>query len=697
MQDIKTNPMLADRIKLPLSFVKNNGQEDQRVYFTTDFYDRRFFYSSDRITVVELETVDKPVPQSIYLSDPSEKSDKSLNGVALELSFINPNSNLIPVGVAQLEGFHHYLRGNESSKWLSCVPHYKELLYRSVWEGVDLEVTAIKDGMKMNWLMNKSDRVSSIRLHWAGAENLELDTAGNLLVHHALGTLTDLAPIAYQEIDGIRIPVNCAYRLYDKFEYGFELTGDYSTEVPLVIDPIFQYATYLGGSLIQIGESIAADDQGHAYVTGRTLSNNFPVTPGAFQTTSTGSSVFVTKFASDGETLIYSTYLGGNLTDHAYSISLDSQYCAYVTGSTDSTNFPVTPGAFQTTPGPIFITKIAPDGGSLVYSSFLGNGSGDAGFGIAVDAQGSAYITGRTGSTVLPSTPGAFQTTLPSTTSSSGFITKFSPDGSSLIYSTYLGGSNTDVSNGIAIDTQGHAYVTGTASSTDFPVTPGAFQTSFINNAVFVTKLSSDGGSLVYSTFLAGNGNDESRKIAVDTLNCASVIGFTSSTDFPVTPNAFQVTPGPSFVSKLSPTADSLIGSTYFDGDKIDISQDIKTDLQGHIYITGTTGSPSFPTTPNVLPSALNGFTDSFVSIFSADLTHLIVSYYLGGSSNEGGISIAVGSDGAVYTTGQTVSSNFPVTPGAFQTALNGINNIYVTKTAFAFYNQVSLNLVKLL
>nr|WP_024838144.1 SBBP repeat-containing protein [Clostridium sp. 12(A)] len=271
MQDIKTNPMLADRIKLPLSFVKNNGQEDQRVYFTTDFYDRRFFYSSDRITVVELETVDKPVPQSIYLSDPSEKSDKSLNGVALELSFINPNSNLIPVGVAQLEGFHHYLRGNESSKWLSCVPHYKELLYRSVWEGVDLEVTAIKDGMKMNWLMNKSDRVSSIRLHWAGAENLELDTAGNLLVHHALGTLTDLAPIAYQEIDGIRIPVNCAYRLYDKFEYGFELTGDYSTEVPLVIDPIFQYATYLGGSLIQIGESIAADDQGHAYVTGRTL------------------------------------------------------------------------------------------------------------------------------------------------------------------------------------------------------------------------------------------------------------------------------------------------------------------------------------------------------------------------------------------------------------------------------------------
>lgn len=151
------------------------------------------------------------------------------------------------------------------------------------------------------------------------------------------------------------------------------------------------------------------------------------------------------------------------------------------------------------------------------------------------------------------------------------------------------------------------------------------------------------------------------------------------------------------FVSKLSPTADSLIGSTYFDGDKIDISQDIKTDLQGHIYITGTTGSPSFPTTPNVLPSALNGFTDSFVSIFSADLTHLIVSYYLGGSSNEGGISIAVGSDGAVYTTGQTVSSNFPVTPGAFQTALNGINNIYVTKTAFAFYNQVSLNLVKLL
>ena len=336
-----------------------------------------------------MKTIEEPVPESNYFSGLIEELNEPRNGVALELSFINPNNNLIPVGVAQQEGYHHYFRGNEAAKWLSCVPHYKELLYHSVWDGVDLEVTANKDGMKMNWLLDMSARISSIRLHWAGAESLELDTDGNLLVHHALGTLTDLAPIAYQEINGIRIPVNYSYRLYDNFEYGFELTGDYSTGSPLVIDPILQYATYLGGSLIQIGESIAAVDQGHGYVTGRTLSINFPLTPGAFQTT------------------------------------------------------------------------------------------------------------------------------LPSTTSSSGFITKFSPDGSSLIYSTYLGGSNTDVSNGIAIDTQRHAYVTGISSSTDFPVTPGAFQTSFINNAVFVTKLSIDGGSLVYSTFLAGNGNDENRKIAL--------------------------------------------------------------------------------------------------------------------------------------------------------------------------------------
>ena len=679
-----------NKCKLPLSFVKNNGQEDQRAHFTTNYKGRRFFFSSDRITSVELEPIEEEVPEP----------DQPRNGVALELSFTNANTNLFPEGISQQEGYHHFFKGNDSLKWQNGVPHYKELKYKAVWEGVDLEISASDDGLKMNWLLDSPEHVSSIRLHWEGVESLEIDVTGNLLIHHALGTLTDLAPIAYQEIDGIVIPVNCAYQLYNDFDIGFELVGDYSSDAPLVIDPILLYSTYLGGADIQYGQSIAVDDQGHAYVVGYVNSTGFPVTPGAFQTTFSGNvDAYVTKFSPNGESLVYSTYLGGSGVDRGYSISLDDEYCAYVTGETRSINFPITPGAFQTTRGYMFVTKIAADGGSLIYSSFLGNSNTDIGYDIVVDPQGSAYVTGRTNSTVLPSTPGAFQTTLPNA-NSSGFITKVSPNGASLIYSTYLGGSLYDGCQGIALDTQGHAYVTGTTQSTNFPITPGAYQTTFIDNAIIITKLAIDGSSLIYSTFLAGSGNDVGLNIDVDILGHAFVTGYTSSSDFPVTPNAFQATKGTAvttgYVSKLSPSGDSLIASTYLGGSLSSSCNDIKTDIQGHAYVTGQTQSADFPTTPDVFPSSLRGNSNAIISVFTADLTNLIVSYYLGGSNYDGGSAIDIGLDGAIYTTGTTNSMNFPATPGAYQTTLIGSEDAYVNKAAFAFYNQISLNVIKL-
>ena len=690
MQNHLKDSVHLNKCKLPLSFVKNNGQEDQRAHFTTNYKGRRFFFSSDRITSVELEPIEEEIPEP----------DQLRNGVALELSFTNANTNLLPEGVSQQEGYHHFFKGNDSLMWQNGVPHFKELKYNSVWQGVDLEISAGDDGLKMNWLLDSPEHVSSIRLHWEGAESLEIDESGNLLIHHALGTLTDLAPIAYQEIDGVVIPVNCTYKRYNNFDIGFVLAGAYYSEAPLVIDPILQYSTYLGGADIQYSQSIAVDDQGHAYVVGYVNSTGFPVTPGAFQTTFSGNEdAYVTKFSSNGESLVFSTYLGGSAIDRGFGISLDDEYCAYVTGETRSINFPITPGAFQTTRGYMFVTKIAADGGSLIYSSFLGNSNTDIGYNIAVDPQGSAYVIGRTTSTVLPTTPGAFQTTLPNTTGS-GFITKVSPDGASLIYSTYLGGSISESCLGIALDTQGHAYVTGTTESANFPVTPGAFQTTFNGQEAFITKLAIDGSSLVYSTFLGGSDIDYGYSIALDTLGHAYVTGVTNSFDFPVTPGAFQTTKGSAggqpYVSKLSPSGDSLIASTYFGGSTASGVRDIYTDLQGHAYITGFTSATDFPITPNVIPSALIGPENAFISILSADLTNLIVSYYLGGSNGDDGRGIVVGPEGAVYTTGITGSTDFPVTPGAYQTTLIGSLDAYVNKAAFAFYNQIFLNVIKL-
>ena len=694
MQSVVTDPMSKYQTKLPLSFVKNSGQEDSRAHFTTNYKGRRFFFSSDRITSVELEPIDETVLEIDDFKELKVAPENPRNGVALELSFINANTGLTPEGVSQQSGYHHYLKGTDSSKWRNGVPHYKELRYPAVWEGVDLELSASLNGMKMNWVLNEPSRVSFIRLHWAGVDGLELDATGNLLIHHALGTLTDLSPIAYQEIDGERKPVDCIYRLYGSFDLGFELTGNYLENTPLIIDPILTYATYLGGSLTEDARGIAVDTEGCAYATGYTTSVDFPVTPGAFQTTAAGGNdVFVTKFASNGGSLIYSTYLGGSGNDIASSISLDTQECAYVTGGTRSTDFPITPGAFQTTVGNIFVTKLAPDGGSLIYSTYLGGTASGNSYGIEVDSQGHAYVAGYTSDTNFPITPGAFQTTNLGV-NSSGFITKFSTDGGSLIYSTFLGGTGQDIIYDITVDTQGFAHVTGATTSTDFPVTPGTFQTTSTGTSAFITKLALDGSALIYSTFLSGNTNSSGRSISVDPLGNAYITGRVNGSGFPVTPGAFQPTFGggspDTFVSKLSPGGESLIASTYLGGTVADVNYSGAVDMQGHIYVSGYTTSPNFPITPEVIPSILGGGANIYISIFSADLTRLLVSYCLGSGR---AYHMAIGQEGAVYVSGLTSSIEFPATPGAYQTSLNGTSDAFVIKTGFAFYRQASVEI----
>ncbi len=692
MQNIVTNPFNYET-KLPLTFIKNNGQENSRALFTTNHKGRRLFFSSDRITLVELEPLEESRKEPNDLTVIPTESETPRNGVAVELSFVNANSNFTPEGVLPQPGYHHFYKGNDSSKWNKGVPHYKELRYPAVWEGVVLEISGSQDGMKMNWVLDRVDRASSIRLHWAGADSLELDTSGNLLVHHALGTLTDLAPIAYQEIEGERKPVDCVYRIYGSFELGFELTGSYVENTPLIIDPILSYATYLGGSLTEFGRGIAVDTQGCAYVTGITTSVDFPVTPGAFQTTYGGDTdAFVTKFASNGTSLIYSTYVGGSGIEADNFISLDTEGCAYITGRTTSADFPITPGAFQATSGSIYVTKLAPDGGSLIYSTFLGFSGAGAGNGIAVDSQGHAYVAGYTSDINFPVTPGAFQTT--KLGPQSGFITKFSSDGGSLVYSTYLEGSGQDIINDIAVDAQDYAYVTGVTTSTDFPVTPGAFQTTTTVNSAFITKLALDGSGLIYSTYLSGSSVTNGQSISVDSYGNASVTGFVSGPSFPVTPEAFQtISPGGfinTFISKLSPGGDSLIASTFLGGNSSDVNRGGTIDAQGRIFATGNTTSPNFPLTPEVIPSIFEGGANIYISIFSADLTKLLVSYCLGTGI---GYSIATGPEGAVYVTGQTLSTGFPATPGAFQTTLNGTSDAFVTKTGFAFYRQASVDI----
>jgi hypothetical protein len=331
----------------------------------------------------------------------------------------------------------------------------------------------------------------------------------------------------------------------------------YDRSKDLVIDPLI-YSTYIGGSDWDEGYGIAVDGSGNAYVTGFTESTNYDITTGAFQTTiGGGRDLFVTKLNANGTGLMYSTYLGGSGSDEGYSIAVDGSGNAYVTGYTQSTNYDITTGAFQTTNGgsvDVFVTKLNATGTGLIYSTYLGGSDLDIGYGIAVDGSGNAYVTGYTQSTNYDITTGAFQTT--NGGSVDVFVTKLNATGTGLIYSTYLGGSDYDFGLGIAVDGSGSAYVTGYTSSTNYHITTGAFQTTNGGDRdVFVTKLNATGTGLMYSTYLGGSGSDEGYSIAVDGSGSAYVTGHTTSTNYDITIGAFQTTYGGGsadvFVTKL--------------------------------------------------------------------------------------------------------------------------------------------------
>jgi len=377
------------------------------------------------------------------------------------------------------------------------------------------------------------------------------------------------------------------------------------------------YSTFLGGSSIDYGLAIAVDESGAAYVTGGTGSDDFPTTAGAFGTTLSGMrDTFVTKLNGVGNGLVYSTLLGGSDTDNGYGIAVDGSGAAYVTGGTYSSNFPTTVAALDRThngASDVFVTKVNPAGSALVYSTFLGGSSGDFDNRIALDGSGAAYVTGRTGSANFPTTVGAFDT-IYNGGSSDTFVTKLNAAGIGLVYSTFLGGNDTECFNGcdIVVDESGAAYVTGETSSANYPTIAGAFDTTYGGRGdVFVTKLNAAGNVLIYSTFVGGPQWDSGRSIALDRSGGAYITGLTESSNFPTTPDAFDTTRNGGicgsypytfpcrdiFVTKLNAAGSGLVYSTYLGGSDDDYGYGIVTDRGGAAYITGRTYSSDFPTT----------------------------------------------------------------------------------------------------
>ncbi len=578
---VKAEIMNAFR-DLPTAFIPNAGQAGSRVCYYSNSPGCKIFFTSEEAAMVFIP--DRPPKQTVFRGgeDFPDQEDPVLNGVALFLSFIGSN-HIIPEGRMENSGKVSYFTGSYSDKWYTGLPIFEEIVYHDLWPNVDLIFKGNNRQIKYEFIVHPHSDLHSIKLTYRGADSLSLDEQGNLQIQTPFGVLIDERPASFQIIDGRRVPVASIFLLErqenGEIQYGFSISDGYDPCYPLVIDPGLVYSTYLGGSGDDGAAGIVIDAGGNAYVTGTTDSEDFPTTPGAFQTTLQGSlDAFVTKLNPTGTALVYSTYLGGSSFDLGNSLTVDVSGNVYVAGQTGSADFPTSIGAFQTTlkgTDDAFVTKLNPTGTALVYSTYLGGSGSDGGYGADIDASGNAYVIGTTDSTDFPATPGAFQTTLQGGTDA--FVTKLNPTGTALVYSTYLGGGITDGGNGIVIDVFGNAYVTGTTNSTNYPTTPGAFQSTLQGGFdVFVTELSAAGTALVYSTYLGGSGDDNSTGIAANNASSIYVTGDTASVDFPTTPGVFQTTLNGSanaFVSLLSATPQISVTPPSFDFGSVTVGQ----------------------------------------------------------------------------------------------------------------------------
>ena len=531
----------------------------------------------------------------------------------------------------------NYVLGNDAREWRTGLHTYGQVVYRNLWPGVDMVFSGAAGRLKYEFVLRPGAKVADIRLAYRGAAAPSLDRAGNLLVPTPLGVLRDERPGSYQEIGGRRVPVASRFSLGGNHAnaYGFAV-GAYDRGQPLVIDPGLVYSTFLGGSASDQGLGIAVDAAGNAYVTGSTSSTNFPTPVGADTSANGDQDVFVSKLNATGTALVYSTYLGGSSNDQGFAIAVDSLGSAYVTGSTGSTNFPLQ-------------SALPP----FIYQPFYGGGSTDV------------------------------------------FVTKLSPSGTALVFSTYAGGIGADQGFGINVHSSGDVYVTGDTTSSNFPHTPNALQATRSGNSdAFFLRLDRFAAGAGYSSYLGGSVDDSARAIAIDAARNVYLTGGTTSANFPTTAGSFDTSYGggeDAFVTKLTFVGSGAGGDTYaigpstfLGGGGLDRGLGIGLDALGNTYATGITnssGASPFPATTGALATTFQGGAfDAFATKLNPTASALVYSTYLGGSGNDRGAGIAVDAGGSASLAGRTSSANFPTTPGAFDTTWNLGDDAFVTK-----------------
>jgi len=607
--------------KLSLAFEPNRGQAPAEVKFIAHSGSKSVFLTTSGATLS-------------LAGAPGER-------VALRLKLLGANIAAETRGFDPLPGQTSYFVGDDPTKWRAAVPQYSRVQFRDVYKGIDLAYYGQQRELEYDFLVAPGADPRAIHLAVEGARRLHLEASGDVVITTAAGQLRKRRPRIYQLVDGVARKVSGRFIVHGRV-LSFTL-GHYDRSLPLVIDPTItlEFAALLGGSGDEIAFGVATDSSGNVYTTGSTTSTDFPTTTGVLQPVNGAGAqqVFVAKFDSTLSKLLYSTYLGGSGSQTGRGIAVDSSGNAYIAGYTNSANFPTTSGALQIAFGggtcsgvpcnDAFITKLNPTGSALLYSTYFGGNNVDQAQAMALDTSGNVYITGITASTNLPTTRGVVQPQFGGV--ADAFLMKLNPQGTKMVYSTYLGGNNVDLGNGLAIDAAGNAYVVGDTFSTNFPTTAGVLQPKAKGGTcgsnpcddAFVTKVNPAGTGLVYSTYLGGSNSDFAQGVALDANGGAWVIGTTSSTDFPTTPGVVQPNYGggssDAFSTALDPFGQTLLTSTYIGGTGAEFGEAIALSSQGPVVLSVDTASINFPANPQALARPVShqanelGFTDFLI------------------------------------------------------------------------------------
>lgn len=670
----------------PFAFIENRGQiydTDGRqrtdIAFVAASGAMRVFVSPNRISYVFAQHQ----PASDDAATQQRRKDMgSLSTIRVDMDLVGARPDVTIRGEDAHDGAIN-VYAPAAPDGILGLRMYNRIVFENVYENIDL-VYRTEDGtLKYDFVVRPGGRVSDIRLRYTGAEAVRADADGGLRVVTPIGEMLEGAPVSYQTCSDplaadARMNVRSSFIL-DNNEVRFSVAPS-DPAATLVIDPTLQWSTYYGGANFEFGHAVTSDAVGNVIAVGYTFSTNFPVSAGTLQSTNAGSQdAFIVKFDPAG-TRLWATYYGGIVNDPAHGVAVDGTGNIYVGGFTESVNFPVTPGAYQTVKGNVgdgWLLKLTPTGTRL-WATYVGANNDDVIYALTCDPAGDVYVTGTTSSTNFPVSGSVVQPTFGGYTDA--FVMRFTPAGVPT-WSTYFGGANEESGEGIALDPAGNVVFTGTTLSYNLPLSPSPSQGALAgSNDAYVAKLTSSGGAM-WSTYFGGSSYDAARAVAVDNAGAVTITGLTHSNDLPTTINALRPFPAgneDAFVAHYSATG-ARIWSTYLGGALNDEAFAAGADALGRITIGGQTYSPNFPLTAGALQNTRQGLSDAFVVKFDSSGRQIWGSLF-GGGSDDAVYGLSSQYSGNILLTGWTFSNDFPTTTGAFQTTKAGSYDAIIVK-----------------